>query len=110
MACDTTLKPNQTISQRAAEVRTALGRLVEALKAGRARIVWGPNNSVTFAGWDENSRDGVTDNCAFRMLSTNAMGRALIERAELLAGKKVNRQAVNAGWHSHDSGATWHKH
>ena len=108
MACDTRLKPNQTISERAREVRSALDRLVEALKAGRARIVWGPQNSITFAGWDATSKDGVTDACAYRMLMNNALGKQLIERAELLAGRKVNRQAL--GVHSHDGGQTWHRH
>lgn len=110
MSCDLKLKPAQTISERAREVRSALERLIEALKFGRARIVWGPQNSITFAGWDETSKDGVTDACAYRMLMNNALGKQLIEKAELLAGKKVNRQAVNAGWHSHDSGASWHRH
>lgn len=110
MACDTRLRPNQTISERAREVRSALERLTQALQAGRARIVWGPNNSITFAGWDATSKDGVTDACAYRMLMNNALGKQLIEKAELLAGRKVNRQAVNAGVHSHDGGATWHRH
>lgn len=110
MSCDTRLKPRQTIQERAREVRAALDQLVQALQAGRARIVWGPNNAITFAGWDATSKDGVTDACAFRMLQNNALGKALILKAELLAGRKVNPQALHQGIHSHDNGRTWHKH
>jgi hypothetical protein len=112
MACDTRLKPRQTIQERAREVRAAVERLAAALASGRVRPVISAQGGVTFAGWDETSRDGVTDACAYRtiMNTGSAMSRALIERAEALAGRKIDRKVLASGHHSHDGGATWHKH
>jgi hypothetical protein len=112
MACDTRLKPRQTISERAQEIREAIARLSSALAAGRVKINIGPQGAINFAGWDETSRDGVTDACAYRrILATgNAMARLAIARAEQMAGRSVNRQAVAQGHHSHDGGKTWHTH
>jgi len=113
MPCDRTLKPRQTISERAAEVRQATERLAAALAAGRARVVINKaTGAIAFTGWDEASRDGITDACAYRriMATGNAMARLAIEKAEILAGRKVDKQQVALGAHSHDGGATWHSH
>jgi len=105
-----TLKPNQTISERKAEVTRAVTDLDRLLKARQVKINIGPQGAINFAGW--NSRDGLTDACAYRriMATGSALARAEIERAELLSGRKVNKQMVAIGAHSHDNGATWHSH
>lgn len=112
MPCDTRLKPRQTIQQRAVEVRTATERLAAALAAGRVKVIIGPTGAPVFTGWDESSRDGITDACAYRriMATGSAMAKLAIARAEQLAGRSVNKQAVAAGHHSHDGGLTWHSH
>ena len=112
MACDTRLKPRQTIQQRATEVREAINRLAAALAAGRVKITLGANGVPVFQGWNETDRDGVTDACAYRriMATGSAMARMAIARAEQMAGRSVNKQAVAAGHHSHDGGVTWHTH
>jgi len=112
MACDTRLKPRQTISERAKEVREAVERLATAIASGRVRAKVGPQGAIAFEGWDNVSRDGITDGCAYRriMATGSAMAKMHIARAEQLAGRSVNKQAVAQGHHSHDGGATWHKH
>ena len=116
MACDLRLKPRQTIQERAREVRSAVERLAQALQAKRVTIVVDrATGAVVFKGWDENSKDGLTDACAFRTLmrTGDSMTRELVKRAEYLAGRTVNQQAITAGGgrvHSHDGGKTWHGH
>jgi hypothetical protein len=112
MACDTRLKPRQTIQERAKEVRDAVARLAQALTQGRVKAVVGPQGAIAFQGWDTTSRDGLTDACAYRTLmrTGDAMARMHIQRAEHLAGRGVSKQTVASGLHSHDNGATWHKH
>lgn len=110
MACDTKLKPQQTISQRADEIRTVVARLAEALTAGKVRAVVSATGAIAFAGLSEADRDGVTDACAFRriMATGSASAKLAIQKAEMLAGRSVNRQALAHGHHSHDGGHTWH--
>lgn len=112
MPCDTKLKPNQTIQQRAAEVRNVVSRVDQMIAAGRARIIVGPQGAVTFQGIDDTTRDGVTDACMYRrlMVSGSALAKAAFARAEALAGKPINKQAIGQGAHSHDGGRTWHDH
>jgi len=113
MACDTRLKPRQTIQERAKEVREATERLATAIATGRVKIVIDKaTGAIAFQGWDTNSRDGVTDGCAYRriMATGSAMSKMLIAKAEQMAGRTVNKQAVAQGHHSHDGGQTWHKH
>lgn len=112
MVCDTRLKPRQTISERAAEVRQATEALAKAIASGRVKAVVGPQGAVAFQGWDETSRDGITDACAYRriMATGNAMAKLALQRAEQLAGRGVNKQIIGQGAHSHDNGKTWHDH
>jgi hypothetical protein len=112
MACDTRLKPRQTIQQRAVEVREAVTRLAAALAAGRVKVSIGPTGAPVFQGWDETSRDGITDACAYRriMATGSALARMAIAKAEQMSGRPVNKQAVAQGHHSHDNGLTWHTH
>ena len=112
MACETRLKAEQTIAQRAAEVKAAVARLAEALASGRAKVKVGPQGAVVFTGLTPDERDGVTDACAYRriMSTGSALARAAIARAEQMAGRTVDRKVVAVGAHSHDGGATWHDH
>ncbi|MGH7178000.1 MAG: hypothetical protein ACREJC_11515 [Tepidisphaeraceae bacterium] len=109
MPCNTKLKPRQTTQQRAEEIRRAIIGLDQALRMRGVKAVIGPQGAVAFAGWD-NSRDGITDACAYRriMATGSALARAEIARAEQLAGRAVDRRTVAQGVHSHDGGATWH--
>jgi hypothetical protein len=110
MPCDTKLKPKQTMSERAAEVRTMVARLAKGLAAGTVKAVVGPQGAVAFTGLTDWERDGVTDACAYRrvMASGSALARAAIARAEQLSGGTVDKTVVGHGMHSHDGGVTWH--
>lgn len=110
MACDTRLKPRQTITERKVEVRKAVTQLEKLLASKAVTAVVGPQGAIAFQGWGE-ERDGVSDACAYRqiMVHGSALTKAAIARAEQLAGKSVNRQVVGHGVHSHDGGKTWHK-
>src|SRR5262245_16254358 len=108
MSCDVRLKPRQTISERAKEVREAVERLVQALRAGRVKLlVDKATGAVAFQGWEANSRDGITDACALRriMATGDSTAKILLAKAEALAGRTANK---HAGVHSHDGGRTWH--
>ena len=112
MPCDTRMKRGQTIQARAEEVRTVVDQVAKLLAAGRVKPVISPKGAVAFAGLTDADRDGVTDNCMYRrLMSTGSVQAKLaIERAELLAGRKVDRQMVAQGMHSHDGGVSWHDH
>lgn len=108
MPCDTRLKKNQTIQQRAEEVRRAVSQLDQALAMRIVKPVIGPQGAIAFQGWT--TRDDVTDACAYRriMATGSALARAEIAKAEQMSGRRVNMQAVGQGIHSHDGGRTWH--
>lgn len=110
MACDTVRKPNQTLLERASEVERALRRLRAQLLSGAVRVKVAPNGAIAFVGW--NDRDGLTDACSFRVLSyqNSYELKQAVQRAETLAGRKVDPRAVLAGHHSHDGGKTWERH
>lgn len=112
MPCDTRLKANQTISQRAEEVRAVTARASQALAAGRVKALVGPQGAIAFTGLSDAERDGVTDACLYRRLmsSGSATARLAVERAEILAGRKVDQKTVAIGAHSHDGGRSWHSH
>jgi hypothetical protein len=112
MPCDRKLKPRQTISQRAAEIRAATERLSAALVAGRVQVKIGANGVPVFTGWDESSRDGLSDACAYRqiMATGTSLAKLAFEKAELMSGHRVNKQAIAQGVHSHDGGQTLHDH
>lgn len=110
MPCDTRLKRNQTISQRADEVRAVTGKVQSGILQGRIKVKVSPTGAVAFDGISEEDRDGVTDACVYRriMVSGAASVKAAIERQAQLQGRTINRATVNAGVHSHDGGKTWH--
>ena len=112
MPCDTRLRRGQTITQRKAEVRKSVTQLSKLLVAGTVKPVVGPQGAIAFQGWTDTDRDGVTDAYAYRQLqiACSALALATITRAEQIAGRSVNKQAVAHGAHSHDGGHTWHNH
>lgn len=112
MPCDTRLKRGQTISERKVEIKASVDKLAAALATGKVKPVIGAKGGIAFPGWAEGQANGVTDNCAFRRLmsSGSALAKLAIERAETMAGRKVDRQVIGQGAHSHDGGRTWHDH
>ena len=109
MPCDTKLKENQTLAQRAKEVDAALARLEQFLASGVASVTIGRTGAIAFSGWRD--QYGVSDVCAYRTLTLRgsfALRQAVV-KAERLSGRKHNARAVAAGVHSHDGGGSWHK-
>lgn len=112
MACDTRIRQGQSLVERGEEIKRSLARLEQALLAGRVKVGIASNGAVTFAGWAMTERTDVTDACAYRLLAvSNSWAlRQAVARAEAQQGRRVNPQAVAAGWHSHDGGSTWGRH
>jgi hypothetical protein len=108
MPCDTPRR-QQTIGERALEVRAAIAALDRALLRRQVRVVVGPQGAIAFTGWGAQERNGVTDACAYRriMATGSTLAKLEIMKAEQLAGRSVDRSVVNAGTHSHDGGQTW---
>lgn len=109
MACETVLRSGQTLAQRIDQVKEALARLERYLATGSVKVTIAPNGAVAFGAWKD--RDDVTDACAYRTLSHEnswALRQAVL-KAEQASGRKVNPNAVAAGWHTHD-GRSWQKH
>ncbi len=111
MAC-MTMRAGVSLEERMVQVKAALKRLEQKLLSNQARVVIAPNGAVTFAGWTAEERSDVTDVCAYRTLVAESSWalRQAVTRAEAASGRKVNANAVAAGWHSHDAGKTWGTH
>lgn len=112
MPCTTRpLRPRETLAERMAKDKKRLQDLEAALAKGKTRVKIGPNGAVMFDGWAATDRDGITDVCAYRTLSSQGSFalRQAVQRAEAMSGRKVDARAVAAGWHSHD-GSDWSKH
>jgi hypothetical protein len=109
MPCDTPVRTNQTIQQRAADVRRVLSRVEELLTKRLLKVRVGPQGAIAFDGLSEEDRDGVTDACIYRrlMATGSALTRAQIGRAEQMAGRTVDRKVIANGVHSHDGGRSW---
>jgi hypothetical protein len=101
----------QSLTERKSEVREAVERLAKALASGRARAVVGPQGAITFTGEGASVVGDyrITDACCYRkiMSTGSALARAAIAKAEMMAGRAVDRNTVAAGVHSHDA-VTWH--
>lgn len=118
MPCDTRLKDNyrntrrrQTIQERAAEVKQVTSDVNSLIAAGKVKpIIDKLTGAIAFQGLDENVRDGVTDACVYRrlMITGNSLTKMAIQRAEQMAGRTVNKTALQQGVHSHDGGGSWH--
>lgn len=110
MPCDTRLKRNQTISERAVEVRGVTNKVMSGILQSRIKVKIGPQGAIAFEGLTDGERDGVTDACIYRriMATGPVTVKAAIQRAEQLSGRSINREAITQGHHSHDGGKTWH--
>lgn len=108
MPCDGSRLEGMEREARKKLVKSTLERLEAALKEGLVTVKVGPQGALTFAGWKD--RNGVSDVCAYRMLTTKGSGelRKALARAEAMAGRKISTQAIGHGVHSHDGGSTWH--
>jgi hypothetical protein len=91
-----------------------VSRIAAKLANGQVRPVVGPTGAIAFIGITDQERDDVTDACIFRrvMATGSALAKLAIQRAEQLAGRSVNRQAVALGHHAHEHGGHlhWHDH
>lgn len=110
MPCDTMRLPNQTMSERVTEVRTAAQKIDKLLAARKIGVKVGPQGAVTFTGLSDDDRRRMTDACIYRRIiqSGSAASKMAIARAEQLAGRTVSKATVANGVHSHDGGSTWH--
>lgn len=110
MPCWNTFRKGQTLTERKVEVKKALTRLEQLIASRKVTVKVGPQGAVAFAGWTEEDRGRITDTCAYRQIMSTggALARAEIARAEQMAGRTVNKQAVAQGVHSHDGGRTFH--
>lgn len=109
MACETKLKPRQTVQQRAEEIRKVVAAVEKRILSRMVKVRVGPQGAVAFDGLSDEERDGVTDACIYRrvMVSGSALARQQIARAEQLAGRGVDRKVIGQGVHSHDGGINW---
>ena len=109
MPCDSVYRPGQSLAQRNEEITRTLKALERALAEKRVKIAIGPTGGVAFEGWRGDARNGVSDACAYRSLSSEGSWelRKAVAAAEQASGKRVNPQAVAAGHHAHDG--VWHK-
>lgn len=116
MACDTRVQnKNQTLAQRKTQVREIIAFTDELIRKNKVRVVVDKKSgAVAFTGMTDAERGAVSDACTYRviMATGSALAKQAIAKAELLAGRAVNRQALAQGVHSHDGGHTWssHKH
>lgn len=111
MVCDTKLKKQQTPAQRLAEVTAAAKALQQKLLQGTVTVTIGrTTGALALQGWTEEERAGISDACIYRLLAQTWEMRQAVARAEALAGRKLDQQAVLSGVHSHDGGVTWSKH
>lgn len=102
-------QPTLTEQQKAAQ-RTALARLEAALGAGTVKVLIGRQGGVTFTGWLDADREGVSDLCAYRALSNSPAMRRAVLRAEAMGGNRMDPRAIASGLHSHDGGQSWSRH
>jgi hypothetical protein len=111
MPCDGSLLPGQSLTERKIEVREAVERLAKALATGRARAIVGPQGAITFGGEGASVVGDyrISDACAYRkiMSTGSALARAALAKAEMMAGRTVDRKVVASGLHSHDQGRNW---
>lgn len=114
MACETYRRtPNQTLTERKAEVKKVIYDINSLIAAGKVKpVVDRLTGAIAFQGFDPFLRDGVTDACVYRalMVSGSSLTKAKIAQAETMAGRGVNKQALAAGMHSHDGGQTFGSH
>ncbi len=102
----------QTPPQRKKQIEEAVERLNKALAIGEIKVKIGPQGAITFIGSAAAGILGmnkISDTCAYRKLlaSGSPALRAAVQKAEMMAGRKIDPQAVASGTHSHDGGQSW---
>jgi len=109
--CDSRRLPGQSLTQRKEEIRTTIAKLSAAIIAGRVKPKVSKEGGIIFEGWLNQDRNRITDSCALRQVTATGSALALqaIQRAEILAGRKLDRQAIAQGLHTHD-GVHFHHH
>jgi hypothetical protein len=111
MPCDTRRKRGQSLAVRKAEVRKVINDVNSLIASKKVKpVVDKKTGAIAFQGLSDEQRDDVTDACIYRQLMAtgSSLAKAEIMRAEAMAGRPVNKQALAAGVHSHDGGSTWH--
>ena len=109
MPCDYEREPQQTVAERQAEARKAKMAMDKLIATSRAKVVVDKNGRVVITGVPDKVRSRVNDACVVRFIQIHGSvaARQAIARAERLSGRSINKQAIEAGVHSHDGGATW---
>ena len=111
MACETRLQNrNQTLTERKTQVKQIIALTDQLIRKNRVKVVVDKaTGAVAFDGLNEVERGGVSDACTYRVLMAtgSSLAKMAIARAEQLAGRSVNRQALAQGVHSHDGGRTF---
>jgi hypothetical protein len=113
MVCDTSLRENQTLSERKLEVLATVEAIAKLIISNRVKpVIDKRTGAITFANIPVSVRNGLTDACVYRriMATGSALAKLQIAKAEQLAGRTVNRAALAAGIHSHDGGSSWGSH
>lgn len=112
MVCDTKpFRRGQSLQQRKDEVKKIVYDVNSLIAANRVKpVVDKKTGAIAFQGLDENLRGGVSDACIYRRLlvSGSSLTKAALQRAEMMAGRAVDKQALAQGVHSHDGGGSWH--
>jgi hypothetical protein len=106
MACESSRKRGQTLSERVTEVKKA-ATAIDKLIAGRNVKVIVRNGAIAFDGIPDATRDGLTDACIYRRIMSTGSYAA---KQAIAAAGPVSKQALAAGIHSHDGGASWSHH
>lgn len=109
MPCDYEREPRQTVAQRQAEVRKAKMAMDKMIATNHAKVKVDRNGRVVVTGVPDSVRSRVDDACLMRFIQTHGSvaARQAVARAERQAGRSIDKQALAAGVHSHDGGATW---
>lgn len=110
MPCDRQLKPQQTIQERAEEIRTVVNKIASGLAAGSIKVNIGPQGAIEFVGLSDKERNGVSDNCIYRrlMATGSVTAKLAIAQAERASGRKINDKVIAQGVHAHNG--IWHAH
>jgi hypothetical protein len=108
-------RKGQTLTERKSQVKEIIAFTDELIRKNKVKVIVDKRTgAVAFAGMTDAERGGVSDACTYRviMATGSVLAKQAIARAEQLAGRTVNRQALAAGVHSHDGGHSWstHKH
>ena len=89
MPCDSRpLKSKETLQQRMEADKKRLQKLEQDLMQKKIQVQIGPTGAIGFVGWSASDREGISDVCAYRMLtSQNSFAlKTAVQRAEMISG------------------------